>query len=703
MSNERAILCGDAPSGNLPFGGDDPLRLRMWGPQSNVQLRVDDIRNHMMRDVPAAFLDLIEIATYVYCADQATTRGGSGVEEFGENWRRRLLLRIPVRNPDLWRESKLLEPLRSTLSFLSEDEYHFEFTDLRNPPTYQQYLFCADDGGPDERPEEVVLFSGGLDSLGGAIQETICDHRRVVLVTHRPTNKLVKRHDKLKELLAHKAAHKPVHLPVSINKKKELGREYTQRSRSFLYASLGATIAQMLGLSRIRFYENGVISLNLPVSAQVVGARATRTTHPQVINGFTAILSAVAGRKFTVENPFLWKTKTEILQHIAKNGCEEMVKFATSCTHTWEMTRLKTHCGICSQCIDRRFAVLAAGLESHDPAEAYKVDLLLHPRDEGEPRTMLASYVETSSELTRMSAMDFYSRYGEASRVLRHLNGSAETTAMQVFELHQRHAKQVTKVVDDAIAKYASAIRERRLPDSCLLRLVCDSSGNASSATPIPAATASNAATPDNYCRKKDECWAIRFGGNEEKIYTPEVGFYHLQMLLDNPGETFSAAELDCAVSRKTKGDIQASVSGSEDPTEDGVTVLGQSDAGPQLDAQAIQSYRLRIQEIDEDLDQSRKNNDLGKIEELEKEKDWITTELTNAHGLGGRVRKLDDERNKVRNRVCNAIQRAIKKIKQYDKPLSEHLQRPILNLGHSIIYAPRSDLSWSTIPASKT
>ena len=39
----------------------------------------------------------------------------------------------------------------------------------------------------------------------------------------------------------------------------------------------------MLGLNRVHFYENGIISLNLPVCAQVVGGRATRTTHPRVM------------------------------------------------------------------------------------------------------------------------------------------------------------------------------------------------------------------------------------------------------------------------------------------------------------------------------------------------------------------------------------------------------------------------------------
>ena len=318
MSNERSILCGDVSTGSLPFDDSKPVRFHLWGPHENVSLHISDIRSHLLQDIPSRFHDLVEIATYVYCADQAVTRGGNGVRDFGANWRRRLFFRIPVRNPDLWNESEMQRQLIDTLSFLSEDEYHFEFTKLTSQPAMQQYLNLG-----LEAPEEVVLFSGGLDSLGGAIQEAVVDQRKVALVTHQPTQKLSRRHGKLKELLAQSAANAPLHIPVIINKAQSMGREYTQRSRSFLYAALGATVAQMFGLSRIRFYENGIISFNLPVSAQVVGARATRTTHPQVINGFAKIFSIVAEKQFRVENPFLWKTKAEVVKGIVDAGCAE--------------------------------------------------------------------------------------------------------------------------------------------------------------------------------------------------------------------------------------------------------------------------------------------------------------------------------------------------------------------------------------------
>jgi hypothetical protein len=202
MPNERAILCGDVSDTNLPFKDTKPIRLCLWRPHQNITLCFDDIRRYLWRDIPLPFQDLIEIATYIYCADQAVTRGGDGVDNFGENWRRRLFFRIPVRHPDLWNSTDLHDLLCSTLGFLSEDEYIFEFTKLENSPPFQQYLKFSDDNALFGDPEEVVLFSGGLDSLGGAIQEAVIDKRRVVLVTHKPNQKMERRYRHLKELLA---------------------------------------------------------------------------------------------------------------------------------------------------------------------------------------------------------------------------------------------------------------------------------------------------------------------------------------------------------------------------------------------------------------------------------------------------------------------------------------------------------------------
>ena len=83
------------------------------------------------------------------------------------------------------------------------------------------------------------MFSGGLDSLAGAIDEVLNEKHKVVLVTHKSTPKLNTRHRRLEKMIADKAGENaPLHIGVRVNKNKGLNYEYTQRSRSFLYLRL---------------------------------------------------------------------------------------------------------------------------------------------------------------------------------------------------------------------------------------------------------------------------------------------------------------------------------------------------------------------------------------------------------------------------------------------------------------------------------
>ncbi|MCG3203341.1 MAG: 7-cyano-7-deazaguanine synthase [Gammaproteobacteria bacterium] len=438
MSNERVILCGGL-SASSDARGIDTVPLSLWGKDSNVTLKVSDISQKMVANIAPALIDLLEIATYVYCADQATTRGGGSSREYGAKWRRQFRFHIPVREPDLWSSRPVRTALCDTLGFLSDDEYEFTFKKLAKPPPVDQYLDFGDEGATGFQAEEVVLFSGGLDSLGGAIQEAIADKRSVALVSHRSSPKIDNRQRALLEdLKRHSPPTQPFHVPVWINKEKALGREYTQRTRSFLYASLGAVVARIFGLWRVRFYENGVVSINLPISPQVVGGRATRTTHPQVLNGFSEIFTSVLQKRFEVENPFRWKTKAEVVKSIRDHGCGELIKHTVSCTHVWEMTTLKTHCGTCSQCIDRRFGTLSAGCaDAEDPQEMYDVDLLRGERPPGDSRTMLESYVGMAKRVRGMTDTAFFTEFGEVHRVTRHIQGmSVHDAATQILALY---------------------------------------------------------------------------------------------------------------------------------------------------------------------------------------------------------------------------------------------------------------------------
>jgi hypothetical protein len=203
---------------------------------------------------------------------------------------------------------------------------------------------------------------------------------------------------------------------------------------------------------------------------------------------------------------------------------------------------------------------------------------------------------------------------------------------------------------------------------------------------------------PRNYIWKKGECWAIRFENGEEKTYKSDIGFYHLQQLLKSPGTGISAAELDRNASIKTKNSLQHLAVKGEDFTEnDDVQKLGRFDAGEILDPEAIESCKKRQIKIEEALEVAREKQDLETIDDLENEMIMINSELTKAQGLNGRSRSIADEKNKIRNRVCTAVKRALEKIEQHDKLLSEHLKKPALTFGYNLCYTPSTSIEWST------
>lgn len=65
-------------------------------------------------------------------------------------------------------------------------------------------------------------------------------------------------------------------------------------------------------------------------------------------------------------------------------------------------------------------------------------------------------------------------------------------------------------------------------------------------------------------------------------------------------------------------------------------------------------------------------------LDELAAEEHDIVTRLGRDLRPGGRSRSLGDVREQARNRVCNAIRRALREI--YDPPLADHLKRPVLS-----------------------
>ncbi|GEP42168.1 hypothetical protein BGE01nite_14590 [Brevifollis gellanilyticus] len=446
----------------------------------NVLLRIEDLKRSFYRDIEPQYLDLVEIAAYVYAADQATTRCFSDADRFGEDWRRDFHFHIPVRATGLWKSQEVISALTNLLTFLSDDYFTFHFSQSTKPNDLEQQYLEFDNESHDGRPiDKVVMFSGGLDSLAGAMEEILTEKNRIVLVTHLSTPKNNGFLASLKSQIADKAGQaKPHHVRVRANKQKRLGKEYTQRTRSFLFASFGATIARMLNIDSLRFYENGVVSLNLPLSAQVVGSRATRTTHPKVLSCFERLFSAIGGGGFKVENPFFQDTKAGVIRRLVALGCSDMLQTSISCAHTWERTKQHTHCGLCSQCIDRRIAMVAAAAVEYDPLDRYARNIFIDDRPKDEDKMMLAGYLDRATKAAGLKGVaDLLIAFPQVVDALPHIPGGNTKAAERVFDLHKRHAEEVGLALGRLVAAHCTDVAYGRLGRGSLLRAMTDNVG----------------------------------------------------------------------------------------------------------------------------------------------------------------------------------------------------------------------------------
>lgn len=446
---------------------DGALTYEVDGRACRATLRMEGLRRRMLADIPDVAHDLITVAAHVYAGDAAIGRGGPTDPGMGALWRRSLRFEIPVRRPDLWSSDAATDALREVVDLLSGDDAAFEFQEDPDPGPAASFLqFREEDGA---RPDEVLMFSGGLDSFAGALDEL----RRgscVALVSHRSSTKMAPVQDKLvRHLVDTFGPRRVMHVPVTMQVGEKAGRESTHRTRSFLFAALGVAVGRMLSVDRVRFHENGVVSVNLPISGQVVGSRATRSTHPLALAALSRLASVVVGEAIRIENPLLWQTKTEVLELIRSAGSADMIRHTRSCGELRHMTRAHPHCGLCSQCIDRRFAALAAGLEDEDPAEAYAVDPLEGPREKAPQREMALGYVRNARAYASISDEEFLASFGELQRAARGLDLPAGAAMERLVNLHRKHGRAVSRVLAQRLAAVAGSRRDPADPDSLVM------------------------------------------------------------------------------------------------------------------------------------------------------------------------------------------------------------------------------------------
>ena len=406
--------------------------------------------------LPPRLLDLLEIACYVFAADRYALRGTADALEY-HSWSRDFEFFIRVRDAAFWNNSEVKSKLADLLQFMTGDKsYSFTFKGGHDTP--QVDLFDNSDfelSGKD--PTEIVLFSGGLDSLAGTFGLLKCKSERVCLVSHRSGQpETAKTQEGLYEALNSQFPNRIKYYRFNSGLTGKHAKEETQRTRSFLFSSVAFALAHAHKQDHFCIYENGVTSMNLPRREDLKNARASRTTHPKTIALLQQFFSEIDNREVAIRTPFFWKTKTEVVQELKNLGGDKLLTSSVSCSRTFQRFDTGTHCGMCYQCIDRRFAVYASSLDDQDNVGLYNTDFVSQSIPDSESKSALMAYVQQAREFAQGRPNLLYTNYlSEISEIIDYVEGESEEKRISaIIDLCRRHGKQVWHAIDRMRTKH---------------------------------------------------------------------------------------------------------------------------------------------------------------------------------------------------------------------------------------------------------
>ncbi len=474
--HKHVFLCGLSEAQRS--GYTDARELSLADRVGNLTLRLDALRRRLVGVEPKRLTDLIEIASYVFAADRTTKRGTAILKNYGEDWRRNFLMLVAVREPAFWNRPDVKSALSEALGFASEDDWAFDFVVNERPAPLADYLAIREDQVDAAGGTSVVLFSGGLDSLAGAVKELSTSNRHVVLVSHRSTKSIGAIQKELATRLIAAYPRRVTHVWVDNSLTAKLDdqpREESQRTRSFFFFAMAAVAAHIEKADRIRFFENGIMSVNLPIATQVVGARASRSTHPRTLKLLQGIADVVSDLAIRVDNPFIWETKAEVVRDLASSPFAPLITISYSCTRSRQgAVAFERHCGTCIQCIQRRISTLGGGAAELDEAEGYSLDLFTGDREKPEDRTMVFGSVELALDCAAISDRQFMGRFAlEVSQVVQaYPPASRDDIAQRLISLFRRHGETVRSLAIDAVRAAADRIVDKAIKPGSLLALL---------------------------------------------------------------------------------------------------------------------------------------------------------------------------------------------------------------------------------------
>jgi predicted ATPase len=201
---------------------------------------------------------------------------------------------------------------------------------------------------------------------------------------------------------------------------------------------------------------------------------------------------------------------------------------------------------------------------------------------------------------------------------------------------------------------------------------------------------------PPSAFHREGEYWTVVFEGIVARIKDTR-GMQYLGQLLQYPHQEISAISLAASTPDFTVNPLTIAnfIGETQDPAAI-IHIASSTDAGDMLDSQAKAAYRQRLKELRTELEEAHAFNDVGLIEKLQDELEFVTHELMGAVGLRGRARKAASPQERARVNVTRAIRTAIARVAEVHPAFGQYLTQTI-KTGTFCVYVPdpHTSLTW--------
>lgn len=341
----------DTETSHLPAPSDNLIPVYLFGRSAKSGLYasiggavLDELRR-IEEDINETAFDFLTIALAITAADTFIERE----RKAADGWCREIKVNLPLIDPKLWDANK--DKLKKILHFLSGDIWELEFRKSHFPlPKKIKKGRKISLIGHDS----TCLFSGGLDSAIGVIDLTK-QNKKPVLISHAYPKDKAKQDEVYNKLNLINSKFQVLANPRRLE---NIPADVQMRTRSFNFIAFGTIIATAISkhyksgnIVKLFIPENGLISINPPLTPRRIGSLSTRTTHPFFLKSLNELFTSLS-LPVLLTNPYQFKTKGEMMKECLDSTALKNIAVHTVSCGKWK--RSGVQCGKCVPCLIRR-------------------------------------------------------------------------------------------------------------------------------------------------------------------------------------------------------------------------------------------------------------------------------------------------------------------------------------------------------------